>query len=61
MSSAPIFERARRARIAINDEMKIAAAEALAALAREDVPEEVAAAYGGQRLLCETNTVFHAL
>ena len=34
----------------INDEMKIAAAEALAALAREDVPEEVAAAYGGQQL-----------
>ena len=34
----------------INDEMKIAAAEALAALAREDVPEEVAIAYGGQQL-----------
>ena len=32
----------------INDEMKIAAAEALAALAREQVPEEVAAAYGGR-------------
>ena len=31
----------------INDEMKIAAANALAALAREAVPEEVAAAYGG--------------
>ena len=31
----------------INDEMKIAAAHALAALAREAVPEEVAAAYGG--------------
>jgi malate dehydrogenase (oxaloacetate-decarboxylating)(NADP+) len=31
----------------INDEMKIAAAEALAALARQQVPEEVAAAYGG--------------
>ena len=31
----------------INDEMKIAAANALAALAREPVPEEVAAAYGG--------------
>jgi len=30
----------------INDEMKIAAANALAALAREQVPEEVAAAYG---------------
>ncbi|MGH6988743.1 MAG: NADP-dependent malic enzyme [Stellaceae bacterium] len=34
----------------INDEMKIAAARALAALAREDVPDEVAAAYAGQRL-----------
>ncbi len=33
---------------AINDEMKIAAAEALATLAREPVPEEVAAAYGGK-------------
>lgn len=30
----------------INVEMKVAAAEALAALAREEVPEEVAAAYG---------------
>ncbi|MGI4731767.1 MAG: NADP-dependent malic enzyme [Janthinobacterium lividum] len=30
----------------INDEMKIAAAQALAALARQQVPEEVAAAYG---------------
>ncbi|GAB5375121.1 MAG: NADP-dependent malic enzyme [Acuticoccus sp.] len=34
---------------AINEEMKVAAAEALAALAREDVPDEVAAAYQGQR------------
>jgi malate dehydrogenase (oxaloacetate-decarboxylating)(NADP+) len=33
----------------INDEMKIAAAEALAMLAREDVPDEVAAAYQGAR------------
>ena len=31
---------------AINDEMKIACADALAALAREDVPDEVALAYG---------------
>jgi malate dehydrogenase (oxaloacetate-decarboxylating)(NADP+) len=31
---------------AINDEMKIACAEALAALARQDVPDEVAMAYG---------------
>jgi len=34
----------------INDKMKIAAAEALAALAREDVPDELDAAYAGQRL-----------
>jgi malate dehydrogenase (oxaloacetate-decarboxylating)(NADP+) len=34
----------------INDAMKIAAAEALATLAREDVPDEVAAAYSGERL-----------
>jgi len=33
----------------INDAMKIAAAEALASLAREDVPDEVAAAYHGMR------------
>ncbi|HEX3863478.1 MAG TPA: NADP-dependent malic enzyme [Stellaceae bacterium] len=34
----------------INDAMKIAAAQALARLAREDVPDEVAAAYAGERL-----------
>jgi hypothetical protein len=33
----------------INDDMKIAAAQALAELAREDVPDEVAAAYRGNR------------
>ena len=33
----------------INDEMKIACADALAMLAREDVPDEVAAAYQGER------------
>src|SRR5438477_203076 len=33
---------------AINDEMKLAASRALAALARQDVPESVSAAYGGQ-------------
>ena len=38
--------RARR----VNMEMKIACANALAALAREDVPDEVAAAYQGRRL-----------
>jgi len=34
----------------INEDMKIAAARAIAALAREDVPDEVAVAYAGQRL-----------
>ena len=34
----------------INDAMKIAAAQAIAALAREDVPDEVTAAYRGRRL-----------
>jgi len=33
----------------INEDMKIAAAHALAELARQDVPDEVAAAYGGDR------------
>ncbi|MBK8631639.1 MAG: NADP-dependent malic enzyme [Sphingomonadales bacterium] len=33
----------------INEEMKIAAARAIAELARQQVPEEVAAAYGGQQ------------
>lgn len=34
----------------INDAMKIAAAKAIAGLAREDVPDEVDAAYAGRRL-----------
>jgi len=34
----------------INETMKVAAAKALAALAREDVPDEVDAAYSGRRL-----------
>ena len=34
----------------INEEMKVAAAKALAALAREDVPDEVMAAYHGRQL-----------
>jgi malate dehydrogenase (oxaloacetate-decarboxylating)(NADP+) len=34
----------------VNHEMKIACARALAALAREDVPDEVAAAYRGRKL-----------
>jgi len=33
----------------VNEEMKIAAAEALAALAREDVPDEVSTAYAGRQ------------
>lgn len=34
----------------INEDMKVACAHALAELAREDVPDEVAAAYSGRRL-----------
>jgi malate dehydrogenase (oxaloacetate-decarboxylating)(NADP+) len=34
----------------INEEMKLAAAEAIAALAREDVPDDVLRAYGQQRM-----------
>lgn len=34
----------------INDDMKIAAAEALAELAREEVPDEVSAAYAGRKM-----------
>ena len=34
----------------INDQMKIAAAQAIAELAREDVPDEVVAAYSGEAL-----------
>ena len=37
-----------RARV-INEEMKVAAAKAIASLAREDVPDEVVSAYGGDR------------
>jgi malate dehydrogenase (oxaloacetate-decarboxylating)(NADP+) len=44
----------------INMEMKIAAAEALAALAREDVPDEVAQAYAGQRLTFGPNYIIPA-
>ncbi|MAV49113.1 MAG: NADP-dependent malic enzyme [Pelagibacteraceae bacterium] len=33
----------------INEEMKVAAAQAIAKLAREDVPDEVVTAYGGDR------------
>jgi len=35
---------------AINDEMKLAASQALAQLAKEDVPDSVIKAYGGERL-----------
>lgn len=45
--------RARR----VNHEMKIACANALAQLAREDVPDEVAAAYGGERLTFGPNYI----
>jgi malate dehydrogenase (oxaloacetate-decarboxylating)(NADP+) len=34
----------------INEDMKVAAAHAIAQMAREDVPDEVAAAYSGRRL-----------
>ncbi|MCC7259960.1 MAG: NADP-dependent malic enzyme [Alphaproteobacteria bacterium] len=34
----------------INEEMKLAAAKALAALAREEVPEEVSSAYSGRKM-----------
>ncbi len=48
--------RARR----VNHEMKIACANALALLAREDVPDEVAAAYGGERLSFGPNYIIPA-
>ena len=41
----------------INEEMKVAAARALAALAKEDVPDEVAAAYQGRRLRFGANYI----
>ncbi len=41
----------------VNHEMKIACANALAQLAREDVPDEVAAAYGGERLTFGPNYI----
>ncbi len=41
----------------INEAMKVAAAEALAALAREDVPDEVAAAYRGSRPVYGTDYI----
>ena len=44
----------------INDEMKSAAAYALAELAREDVPDEVDAAYGGKRLQYGPNYIIPA-
>ncbi len=44
----------------INEEMKIAAAQAVAELAREDVPDEVAAAYHGQRLRFGPNYIIPA-
>jgi malate dehydrogenase (oxaloacetate-decarboxylating)(NADP+) len=44
----------------INDEMKLAAAHALAELAREDVPKEVEAAYGGKKLRYGTKYIIPA-
>ena len=42
---------------AINEEMKLAAAQALADLAREDVPDEVAMAYQGRRMVYGPNYI----
>ncbi len=44
----------------INEAMKLAAANALAALAREQVPDEVAAAYGGRGLTFGPNYIIPA-
>ncbi|MEX6723678.1 NADP-dependent malic enzyme [Parapedomonas caeni] len=44
----------------INEEMKIAAARALAELAQQDVPDEVAAAYGGERRVFGPNYIIPA-
>lgn len=44
----------------INEEMKIACAEALAQLAREDVPEEVSAAYSGREMKYGPNYIIPA-
>jgi len=44
----------------INEEMKIAAAEALAELARADVPDEVASAYSGERPVFGPNYIIPA-
>lgn len=44
----------------INDEMKIAAAEGLAELARQDVPDEVASAYSGARPVFGPNYIIPA-
>ena len=44
----------------INEEMKIAAAHAVAELARQDVPDEVSAAYHGQRLKFGPNYIIPA-
>ena len=45
----------------INEEMKIAAANAIAALAREDVPDEVVAAWVGKGQNMEKNILFPQL
>ena len=43
----------------INEDMKVAAANAIASLARERVPDEVVAAMGGEGQLMERNILFH--
>ena len=43
----------------INEEMKVAAAHAIANLARDRVPDEVASAMGGIDLHMEENTLYH--
>ena len=45
----------------INEEMKVAAAKAIALLAREDVPDEVVSAYGGDRPKYGKIILFHQL
>ena len=42
----------------INEEMKLAATRALAALAKEDVPDSVCRAYGVERLSSAPTTSF---
>ena len=45
----------------INEDMKVAAAKAIAKLAREDVLDEVVSAYGGDRPKYGKITSYHQL